>query len=63
MPNRYGEPPEPDNEPHNPPQPDTHTTNHAAAAQRGMNHIRTIMGWKTPKNPPQNQPDPKNRTP
>lgn len=54
MPNRYGEPPQPD-EPDN--------TDHAAAAQRGMNHIRTIMGWKTPKNPPQNQPDPKNRTP
>jgi hypothetical protein len=67
MPNRYGEHPEPqpDDQPDQPdqPPPATHTTDHKAAAQRGMNQIRTIMGWKHPQNPPQNQPHPKNRTP
>jgi len=38
-------------------------TDHTAAATRGMNQIRAIMGWKHPQNPPQDQPHPKNRTP
>jgi hypothetical protein len=50
MPNRYGEPP----------QPDDHEPDHAAAAKRGMETIRAIMGWKTPENPPETQPGTKN---
>jgi hypothetical protein len=62
MPNRYGEQPQPDepDEPRHEPQTATPTTDHQAAAQRGMNTIRAIMGWKTPQNPAETQPDPKN---
>ncbi len=62
MPNRYGEPPQPD-EPRHEPQTATPTTDHQAAAQRGMNTIRAIMGWKTPQNPAEDQPDGNNNPP
>jgi hypothetical protein len=38
-------------------------TDHTQAAHRGMNLIRQTMGWKTPQNPSETQPDPKNRQP
>lgn len=38
-------------------------TDHSIAATRGMNQIRTIMGWKQPQTPPESTTDPKNRTP
>lgn len=72
MPDRYGEP-RPHRDPHTPDHTDTpddntpQTTptppNHAEAATRGMKLIRATMGWKTPQNPAQSQPDPKNTPP
>jgi hypothetical protein len=69
MPDRYGEKPDTptdcqlcDNDGYRGTQVCDHT-DHTAAAQRGMANIRAIMGWKTPKNPPTDQPEPKNTTP
>jgi hypothetical protein len=38
-------------------------TDHTQAATRGMALVRHTMGWKQPENPPQAQPEPKNRQP
>ena len=48
MPDRYGEPPPHDDEPHDEPDP-TPNTDYAAAAKRGIALIQATMGWKTPK--------------